>query len=66
MKLKLNGTESEVKDNLTVAGLLQELKIEPKGVAVEVNLNIIKKLDYDNCLLREGDSVEIVNCVGGG
>lgn len=66
MKLKLNGTESEVKDNLTVAGLLQELKIEPKGVAVEVNLNIIKKPDYDNCQLKDGDSVEIVNFVGGG
>jgi sulfur carrier protein len=66
MKLKLNGTDSEVNDNLTVAGLLKELNIEPKGVAVEVNLKIIKKPDYDNCQLKDGDSIEVVNFVGGG
>ncbi len=66
MKLKLNGTDSEVKDDLTVTGLLKELDIEPKGVAVEVNLIIIKKLDYENCQLKDGDSVEVVNFVGGG
>ncbi len=66
MKLKLNGTDSEVKDDLTVTGLLNELKIEPKGVAVEVNLIIIKKIDYDSCQLKDGDSVEVVNFVGGG
>ena len=66
MKLKLNGTETEIRDNLTVTGLLEELKIEPKGVAVEVNLVIIKKPDYENCQLKDGDSVEIVNFVGGG
>jgi sulfur carrier protein len=66
MKLKLNGTETDTKDNLTVTGLLKELKIEPKGVAVEVNIIIIKKIDYDNCQLKDGDSVEIVNFVGGG
>ena len=66
MRLKLNGNISEVEDGITVAGLLKDLKIEPAGVAVEVNLQVIKKCDYDKCVLKDGDSVEIVNFVGGG
>ncbi len=66
MKLIVNGNSTEVKDGLTVDGLLNELDIEPARVAIEVNMNIIKKVNYQEHLLADGDSVEIVNFVGGG
>ena len=66
MKLMINGNETELSDNLSVSGLLKNLEIEPARVAVEVNLNIIKKNDFQNCVLKDGDKVEIVNFVGGG
>ncbi|MBI5057591.1 MAG: sulfur carrier protein ThiS [Nitrospirae bacterium] len=66
MKIKLNGNETDLNDNLTVAGLLETLRIEPARVAVEVNLNIIKKCDFQNHVLKDGDAVEVVNFVGGG
>ncbi len=66
MKLKLNGALSEFQDGTTVAGLLKNLQIEPAGVAVEVNLEIVKKEDFHKRVLKEGYSVEIVNFVGGG
>ncbi len=66
MKLIINGSETDVTDSLTVSGLLEELKIEPGRVAVEVNMSIIKKVNYEECSLKEGDTVEIVNFVGGG
>ncbi len=66
MKLKINGTETEIKDSLTVSGLLETLQIEPGRVAVEVNMLIIKKCDFKDQALKDGDSVEIVNFVGGG
>ncbi|MBI4653748.1 MAG: sulfur carrier protein ThiS [Nitrospirae bacterium] len=66
MKIKLNGTPSEVQEDTTLSGLLDSLKIKPQGVAVEVNLNIIKKCDYPAYKLKDGDTVEIVNFVGGG
>ncbi len=66
MKLIINGNETDFKDNLTVTGLLASLQIEPARVAVEVNLNIIKKCDYEKQTLKDGDAVEIVNFVGGG
>ncbi len=67
MKIKLNGTVSEFQqEDTTVAGLLRNLNIEPARVAVEVNLEIIKKQDYQKYVLKDGDSIEIVNFVGGG
>ena len=66
MKLTINGKETEVKDGLTLSGLLKKLDIDSARVAVEVNLNIIKKVNYDAHFLSDGDSVEIVNFVGGG
>ena len=66
MKLIINGNATDVNENVTVEGLLKELDIEPARVAVEVNMNIIKKVNYQDCLLKDGDSVEIVNFVGGG
>jgi len=66
MKLKINGTETEIQDSLTVSGLLETLQIEPGRVAVEVNMQIIKKCDFQDQVLKEADSVEIVNFVGGG
>ena len=66
MKLILNGNETEFSDDLTVADLLKNLEIEPLRVAVEVNLDIIKKCDFEKHVLKHGDAVEIVNFVGGG
>ena len=66
MKLIINGNATDVKEGLSVEGLLKELDIDPGRVAVEVNVNIIKKVNYQEYLLKDGDSVEIVNFVGGG
>jgi sulfur carrier protein len=66
MKLIINGNETDMKDGLTVKGLIGELEIEPARVAVEINLNIVKKCDFEKYILKDGDAVEIVNFVGGG
>ncbi len=66
MKLKINGTEKETEANLTVTGLLESLEIDPGRVAVEVNLKIIKRADFGEQQLSDGDVIEIVNFVGGG
>jgi len=66
MKLTVNGENFETSNAGTVLELLRELRLEPGRVAVEVNLSIIKKVEYENYRLNDGDKVEIVNFVGGG
>lgn len=65
MRLNVNGEEYVTEQDSLVA-LLKEMGINPARVAVEVNLVVIKKKDFENCRLRDGDTIEIVYFVGGG
>lgn len=62
----LNGDRFELAASLTVSELLAQLDVDPRRVAVEHNLTVLKKPAYDTTRLAEGDQVEIVNFVGGG
>lgn len=66
MRLIINGEIVEDLKAANVSELLEELQIQTGRVAVEVNMQVIKKTDYEEYRLSEGDSVEIVNFVGGG
>jgi sulfur carrier protein len=66
MRLKINGETMEDVKAETVGELLDELKFPTGRVAVEVNLEIVRKADYGSFRLHDGDAVEIVNFVGGG
>ena len=66
MRLRLNGEDRELPAPLTVARLLETLKIASGPVAVEVNREVIRKAQHANCILNDGDQVEIVTFVGGG
>jgi sulfur carrier protein len=62
----LNGESKEFKDNITVSELLEELKINPDKVVVEVDREIIDKNEYSIKKLRSASEVELIRFVGGG
>jgi len=66
MTIKLNGDSHEISQPLSVSALLAALDIDPRRVAVEHNLAVVKKAAYDSAIVSDGDEVEIVNFVGGG
>jgi thiamine biosynthesis protein ThiS len=66
MTITLNGDRYDMPAPLTVTALLESLAIDARRVAVEHNLVIIKRAAFDQIVVREGDTVEIVNFVGGG
>ena len=66
VKIRLNGEPAEVPDAVTIEQLLARLGVDPRRVAVEHNLTIIKRHRQAETVINEGDEVEIVNFVGGG
>jgi len=66
MRIILNGEPFELTGTMSVTALLTRLEIDPRRVAVEHNLTVIKRGTYDATEVRDGDQVEIVNFVGGG
>jgi thiamine biosynthesis protein ThiS len=66
MNITLNGEIKEVPGKLTVFGLLEFLKIQHQRVAVELNMEIVKKDEYAAIAIKEGDNLEVVSFMGGG
>jgi thiamine biosynthesis protein ThiS len=66
LKIRLNGEPFELASELTILQLLEQLQIDPRRVAVEHNLTIIKRDRLGTTTIGDGDEVEIVNFVGGG
>jgi thiamine biosynthesis protein ThiS len=66
VNITLNGERYELDRPLSVTDLLGKLDIDPRRVAIEHNLTIIRRHTYSDVLVDDGDTVEIVNFVGGG
>jgi sulfur carrier protein len=66
MLLTVNGEPREVPSGATIAQLLAELKLPSRGVAVEVNLQLVPRARHAEFLLSDGDTLEVVSLVGGG
>jgi thiamine biosynthesis protein ThiS len=64
--IRLNGEPFELDEPLSVTDLLARLAVDPRRVAVEHNLTILKRHAFTDTVVHEGDTVEIVNFVGGG
>jgi sulfur carrier protein len=66
MTILFNGQECGVAASLTVSGLLRQFQLEPRLVAVEVNLQLIPRTRHAEWMLHDGDCVEVVTLTGGG
>ncbi len=67
MKLVVNGKESDFVDGLTVNELLSEQNVKmPDMVSVELNGQILKRSDFENTVLKDGDKAEFLYFMGGG
>lgn len=66
MEIRLNGKARNVRDGVTIRQLLDELGLHPQRVAVQVNLDIIKRDRYESVVLQPGDTVEVLTFMAGG
>jgi thiamine biosynthesis protein ThiS len=66
VQIFINGESRAVDAESTVADLLTELGMQPKYVAVERNLELVPRATHADCVLEDGDQLEIVTLVGGG
>lgn len=66
MQIKVNGENRILTAPVSVAGLVEELQINLKQVAIERNREIVPKSAYNEVMLNDGDEIEIVRFIGGG
>jgi len=62
----INGQSRTVTEGTSIAGLIGELGLAGKPVAVERNREVVPRALHASTLLAAGDRVEVVTFVGGG
>lgn len=66
IQIQVNGEQRNCQAGATVGDLLRELAIKTERVAVELNLEILDRKEFDQRGLKQGDRVEILSFIGGG
>lgn len=62
----INGKPRTVNEGTTVSGLIGELGLTGKPVAVERNREVVPRALHASTILAAGDHLEVVTFVGGG
>ncbi|MBI4013725.1 MAG: sulfur carrier protein ThiS [Candidatus Rokubacteria bacterium] len=66
MRIVVNGQSMDVREGLTIADLLNELRVRREFTAVALNREVATRSSYAARVLRDGDRVEIVHPMAGG
>jgi sulfur carrier protein len=66
MTIKINGEMREFENDVTLLDVIETLGLTDKVMAAAVNMNIIKQGNWGGALLHDGDTVELLDFVGGG
>lgn len=66
MLVLVNGESRDVPDSITLAEFVEQLALAPERLAIELNLQVVRRAHWPQTTLTEGDRVEIVHFVGGG
>ena len=66
MQIILNGEPKNITSGMTLKALVETLGGDPRGIAIERNLEIVPKSEHGTVMLEEGDRLEVVQFVGGG
>lgn len=66
MNLIVNGEDRTLPEGSTVSDLMESLALEPRGVAVAVNREVVSRSQWQKFELSEGQRIEILRAVQGG
>jgi sulfur carrier protein len=66
VKLSVNGEPLEVAPGTTVADVIGALGCGTRGVAVAVNSHLVRRVEWPEAQLADGDNVEVLQAVAGG
>jgi sulfur carrier protein len=66
LRITLNGEAKEFADGTTLLALVEQLRLAPERLAIELNFDVVRRDEWPRVKLSDGDRVEIVHFVGGG
>ncbi|MET0754179.1 MAG: sulfur carrier protein ThiS [Pyrinomonadaceae bacterium] len=66
MNILINGETKEISSELNLSELLKHFSLPSERIAIELNKKVVRKKDWENIKIAEGDKLEVIHFVGGG
>ncbi|MGJ5713162.1 sulfur carrier protein ThiS [Staphylococcus auricularis] len=66
MKCTINGDEFTFDHELSVDDIITHLELDGQRIIVEHNKDLIKKDQFDQRIVKDADTLELLELVGGG
>ena len=66
IKVSINGEIKELKENLNIKEMIEALEYKQKGFAVAINTTFVSIKAYEETIINDGDSIDILAPVQGG
>lgn len=63
--IRVNGEDRDYVDE-SVDALLTRLSVEPRGVAVAIDGDVVRRSEWTTTRITDGTTIEIVTAVAGG
>ncbi|MFN2532409.1 MAG: sulfur carrier protein ThiS [Pyrinomonadaceae bacterium] len=66
MWIVINGERRQFFDGLSLSKLIEQLQLPASRIAVELNGEVVRRINWPATSLQNDDRIEIVHFVGGG
>ncbi len=66
ISIRLNGETRELTSEITLDRLLEEFSLPRQRIAIELNQTVVRRTDWPQTQVSDGDRLEVVHFVGGG
>ena len=66
MEITLNGETKRIESEVTLDRLLDLFSLPRQRVAIELNKAVIRRNDWPEIPISDGDTIEVIHFVGGG
>ena len=66
MEITLNGETKRIDSEVTLDRLLDLFSLPRQRVAIELNKAVIRRNDWPEIPISDGDTIEVIHFVGGG
>ena len=66
MEITLNGESKKIESEVTLDQLLDLFSLPRQRVAIELNRSVIRRGDWPETGVCDGDVIEVIHFVGGG
>lgn len=66
IQIQVNDEPTELDSGTTLAALLEQLRVKPRGVAAAINSEVIPQSQWHSAALKSGDTILIITATQGG